>query len=95
MMHGDASPAVRVAAAHAFADWGETDAALPILAELLGHERDFVRVHAAQALDDLDETARPTIPQLRAAMNDPFNYVVRVSYNALTELGENVPEPRN
>ncbi|MBI1895898.1 MAG: sulfatase-like hydrolase/transferase [Acidobacteria bacterium] len=77
---GDPAPVVRVAAAR-----GLRDAAA--LATLLGHEEEWVRLHAALALDDLGTLAAQAKPTLRNALKDSNNYVPRVAEHALAALG--------
>jgi HEAT repeat protein len=83
---GDAAPDVRIEAAEALARHGETGQALPILAALLRHESEWVRLRAACAIDNLDEKARPLIEDLKAATKDKNAYVADVARHALSEL---------
>jgi len=82
----DSSPIVRVAAGEAMCDWGEEKVALPVLVKALTHESDTVRLNAAIALGRIGEKARPALPQLKAAMKDPYGYVVRVTGYTLRRL---------
>jgi hypothetical protein len=53
-----------------------------------GHESDrWVRLRAINVLDRLDEDARPALPSLKAAIDDPNSYVVRVAEHALEPFG--------
>ncbi len=53
----------------------------------LGGDKEWVRLHAATALDEVGERARPAVPALREALNDKENkYVVRIANHALNEL---------
>lgn len=83
----DGSAVVRVAAARALIRMGESGEALPILtAELAGPEQ-WTRLHAAIALDEAEELARPAIPDLKRALEDqPNKYIVRVANRALNDL---------
>ena len=74
----DPSPAVRIAAAQALCDWGEADAGLPVLVEALKHQTGTARLYAATALNQIGESARPTLPAIQAAMKDKLGYVRRM-----------------
>lgn len=82
----DPSPVVRVAAAHALCDFGGAEKGLPVLAELLKHRQDTTRLHAAIALGELGEKARPVLRAIRGALNDKYRYVMRVSEITLKRL---------
>jgi N-sulfoglucosamine sulfohydrolase len=88
----DESDAVRVASARALARMGEVDAALPTLEAVLDNGTQWARVHAAIALDEMDEDARPAIPAMkrnkayRDGMVANGKYTVRVLNRALNEL---------
>jgi len=84
----DPSPVVRIAAAQALCDWGQEEAALPVLVQALEHDSDTVRLHAATALGQIGEKARPALPQLRAAMKDKYVAVRNVTKYALQRFGE-------
>jgi uncharacterized sulfatase len=87
----DASPSVRIAAAEALGRIGRAADALPVLADALGHESEWVRLHAATVIDDLDEQARPILEQIKAARErekkDAQSYAGRVLPKALKDLG--------
>jgi uncharacterized sulfatase len=85
---GDAAPTVRVAAAQALCrlDTGVEDALTVLQAEALG-KREWVRLAAVLALDEIGELARPAIPILKESLRDRENkYVVRVANHALNVL---------
>jgi len=82
----DSSPVVRIAAAQAIADWTGDEATIEQLGELLSHKQDTVRLHAALAIDELGEKARPLIPAMKARSNDKFKYVWRVCETVLSRL---------
>ena len=83
----DESPSVRIAAARALCHMNQPQQALPVLVEQLKSKREWVRLNAAIVLDEIDDQARPTIPDLQAALKDKENkYVVRVANRALNEL---------
>ena len=83
----DNVPAVRIAAARAGAMLDKTSEALPVLTEALRHEDEWVRLYAAQVLDEMDEQGRRAVPDLYEALGDSVNkYVVRVANRALNEL---------
>jgi uncharacterized sulfatase len=61
--------------------------ALGALVAALESDREWVRLHAALALDAAEDAARPAIPQLKGALNDTENkYVVRVANRALNQM---------
>lgn len=75
----DPSPTVRVAAAHALCDWGEDQKALLVLLEVLEHKTDKARLYAVIALNQIGEKARPALANIKSHLNDPDEYVQRVS----------------
>ena len=79
----DPSPTVRVAAAHALADWGWASEGLKALVELLSHPEEFVRLYAINALRHLGEKARPALEAVKKALHDPSHYVQRVARTIL------------
>ncbi len=82
----DETPVVRFAAARALAKLDRVDLSLPILEAGLRHEDEWVRLNAAQVLDELGEAARPSIAALKSVMTDDNKYVVRVANHALNML---------
>ena len=62
----DPSPAVRVAAAQALCDWGEADKALPVFVEALKQPLESACLHAATALNQIGEKARPVLADIKA-----------------------------
>ncbi|OVE79702.1 sulfatase [bacterium I07] len=83
----DMSPTVRVAAAGAYGKLNRPEEAVPILIKELGSRHEWIRLMSATYLDELGESARPAIPQLREALKDRENkYVVRVANHALNGL---------
>jgi uncharacterized sulfatase len=84
----DRSGTVRVAAAKAlFRMEKHEDEALRVLVDELKSAHEWVRLHAALALDGIGEKARPAVPALKEALEDTHNkYVVRVANHALNEL---------
>ncbi len=86
-MLNDSSPTVRIAAAHALCEWGESEA-LTVLTDELRHPEEFVRLYAINALRHLGEKARPALPFIKAATKDPSGYVQRVARTILKKLGE-------
>jgi hypothetical protein len=83
----DPAAVVRIAAAHAFCDWGAEKEALPVLTEALKAKTDTARLYAIIALNKIGEKARPALPQIKAAMKDSDNYVKRVTQATLKRLG--------
>jgi 3-methyladenine DNA glycosylase AlkC len=75
----DPSAAVRIAAARRLGN-------VEVLTRELASESEWVRLMAANALDEMGEAARPALPGLQAAMKDSNNYVIRVVNHALNGL---------
>lgn len=84
----DESPTVRVACARALAQQDRAvEVAVGVLTAELGSEHEWVRLHAALALDAIGEKARPAVPALKKALEDVENkYVVRVANRALNQM---------
>jgi uncharacterized sulfatase len=88
----DESSAVRTAAARAMCRMGVPDDALPVLIHELTTGSQWERLQAANALDEIDEQARPVIEQMVAGLeyqkgfNSDGKYRVRVINRALNEL---------
>jgi uncharacterized sulfatase len=80
----DPAPVVRIAAARNLAPEGEAAA---VLVKELGHPNDFVRLHAAHALDEERVQAPGVREALQAALKDPQDYVRRVAEHALAQSG--------
>ena len=88
----DDSSAVRTAAARALCRMGLPDKALPVLIHEFTKGTQWERLHAANALDEIDEQARPVIEQMKVGLeyqegfNSKGKYRVRVTNRALNEL---------
>lgn len=84
----DSSPVVRIAGARAVAmHLDDAGKAVGILAAELSNANNWVRLHAASALDELGPKAAPAREALAKAKDaNSFNYVDRVSKHALEEL---------
>ncbi len=88
----DESSAVRTAAARALCRMGEPDDALPVMIHELTTGTQWERLHAANALDEINEQARPVIEQMAEGLeyqegfNSKGKYRVRVMNRALNEL---------
>ncbi len=88
----DDSVVVRVAAARGLARMGAVDDAIPVLEDVLDNGAQWERLHAAIALDELDEAARPALACMernkayRKDMVQKGKYTVRVLNRALNEL---------
>ena len=87
----DDAPEVRIWAAHALCKTGDLETGLPILIQELGGTSGPARLHAAHALEDLGDQARPAVEALRARQGDPFGYPDRVATRVLKSLGESPP----
>lgn len=89
----DPSPVVQIVAAKALALAGEVEPSLAVLTRWLReHPHESGRLHAAIALRDLGELARPVQPALEAALNTS-EYVARVATAALNQLKRQHAEP--
>ena len=75
-----------MAAADALAAQGAPDEALGVLERALEDSNEWVRLHAAEALDRMGEKARPALGALRRAAKDSNEYVRRVVDHALGVL---------
>ncbi|MFC7337888.1 sulfatase-like hydrolase/transferase [Haloferula chungangensis] len=83
----DEVPAVKIAAARALCRSGKPETGLPVLIDELSSDNQWARLEAAIVLDELDETARPALPALQAALkNQPNKYIVRVANKAVNDL---------
>ena len=88
----DESSAVRTAAARALCRLGKPADALPVLIREFTEGTQWERLHAANALDEIDEQARPVIEQMAEGLeyqkgfNSDGKYRVRVTNRALNEL---------
>lgn len=83
----DTAPAVRIAAARALCRMGEAEKGLPVLEAELAGDNQWARLEAAIALDELDETARPSLEALQGGLVDqPNKYIVRVCNKAVNDL---------
>jgi uncharacterized sulfatase len=84
---GDSSASVRIAAGRALARMGEPKEALPTLKQALAGPQQWARLQAAIVLDEMEEQARPAIPELKQALvGQPNKYIVRVANRALNDL---------
>jgi HEAT repeat protein len=59
---------------------------LPILTRALQSGRELVRAEAASTLAEIGEPARPAIPALQAALNDPSPSVRQAAENAIQRI---------
>ncbi|HUW18838.1 MAG TPA: sulfatase-like hydrolase/transferase [Sedimentisphaerales bacterium] len=75
----DDSAGVRVACARALCKMDVQDKALPALLRELRGEDQIVRHYAALALEDIGQKALPALDALKAAQNDRYEYVRRIS----------------
>ncbi|MBM3746064.1 MAG: DUF229 domain-containing protein [Acidobacteria bacterium] len=83
----DPSPVVRIAAARAAAAHLDDANAVALLGRELRHDNEWVRLHAAIALDELGPKARPAQAALRAVLDvKDSGYVARVVEHALATL---------
>ncbi|MEC9096129.1 MAG: HEAT repeat domain-containing protein, partial [Planctomycetota bacterium] len=86
------SSVVRTAAARALCRFDKSEFALPTLIHELQHGAQWERLHAAIVLDQIEEQAKPVIPEMRKALEPRGDlyakgkYVVRVINRALNQL---------
>jgi uncharacterized sulfatase len=66
----DPAPAVRIAAARALCRMGQASEGLPVLTRELSGDNLWARLEAANALYELDEIARPALPELQRVIAD-------------------------
>ncbi|MCM8524916.1 MAG: sulfatase-like hydrolase/transferase [Lentisphaeraceae bacterium] len=91
-MLNDESSTVRTAAARALCRINKPEKALTVLINELKTGAQWERLHAAIALDEIDEQARPVIEQMKEGLkyqkgfNSNGKYRVRVTNRALNEL---------
>jgi len=83
----DASGSVRVAAAEALCRTGRAGGALPVLqACLLKDQSPWIRLQAANSLENLGPNARAALPALEQAAADENDYVRRASRSTASSL---------
>ena len=83
----DSSASVRIAAGRALARMGKPEESFPVLKKALAGPHQWARLEAAIVLDEMEEQARPLIPELKKALRDqPNKYIVRVANRALNDL---------
>ena len=83
----DKSASVRIAAARAFCRVGRARQVLPLLArELQNKENKIVRHYAALELEELGDSAGEFIEEIRAARNDSYDCVKRVTTRIVNTL---------
>lgn len=82
------STVVRIAAARALLRMKTSEErALAELTKALESPEQWSRLHAAIALDEADEQARPALPALKKALkNQPNKYIIRVTNKAVNDL---------
>lgn len=89
----DDAQIVRVAAADALCQMEQLQHGLPVLISELASPVPWIRLHAAIALDELDERAASATAALEAAYHDRENpYVARVAERALQTLLDRPPK---
>ena len=88
VLERDSSTVVRIAAARALLRMNTDEpAALAELKKSLESSEQWSRLHAAIALDEAGEQARPAIAALQKALKDqPNKYITRVANKALNDL---------
>lgn len=89
----DPSANVRIAAAESLAKWDNPEKPLQVLKKALDHENPRARLHAANVLDRLGDTARPLLEDFRRKYRENSPFVSRVMKYKLETWGELEPEP--
>jgi len=82
----DPAPNVRAVAAEILGKSDSPEKPLGVLKDLLYHSNEKVRLHAINAVDNLDENALPILASIKDKMNDDSNYIVRVTQKVLEDL---------
>jgi N-sulfoglucosamine sulfohydrolase len=84
----DGTDAVRIASARALCKTGKSTPSIDLLQKELNNEDGWVRLLAAQVLDEIGEDARPAEKELQKRIDvvDPNKYVVRVANHALNVM---------
>jgi hypothetical protein len=84
---GDPTPAVQIASARALCKTDQFTQPIKVLKEQLNSEDEWVRLLAAQVLDEIGENARPAEKELQERIEEDQNkYVVRVANRALNVM---------
>ena len=81
----DEVPAVRIASARALCKSGRVNKAVKTLSHELNNDDSWVRLLAAQVLDEIGDDARPAEKELQTRIDskDSNKYVIRVANRAL------------
>jgi hypothetical protein len=88
----DASPSVRVAAAHALCRIGQYDAAMPALIALLKDPDKFIRTRTLNVLALQEGKAAPALDAVNAARSDSDAGVKRAAESAWTRMTERMTD---
>jgi len=84
----DKSPGVQIAASRALCHLGAPGKALPVLENLLINGAEWEQLQAAIVLDEIDDQAKPSEPEMKKALSPKVaknKYVIRVIKRALAE----------
>ncbi|NQT25662.1 sulfatase-like hydrolase/transferase [candidate division KSB1 bacterium] len=87
----DPAPNVRIAAAEILARWDNPEKPLQVLKAALDHENARAQLHAANALDNLGEIARPLLDDFWRKYKEDSQFVSRVMKYKLESWGELEP----
>lgn len=82
----DPTPIVRITAAKALCEAGQTELGRKVLEEMLNNNSDTVQLAALLAIDDLGQQAEPLVPAVREALKKPGEYTKRVSEHILEKF---------
>jgi hypothetical protein len=80
------APIVRAAGAESLCRLGEYETAIPVLAELMGNDNEWVRLYAAGVLDRQGLEASGASAAIQKGENDSNDYVKRVCHHATMVL---------
>lgn len=75
----DSDPGVRVAAALALCQLGQTEDNLSILADHLDSQNVIAGMYAARALELVGPPAKAVLPAIEKARNNPYSFTVRIA----------------
>jgi uncharacterized sulfatase len=82
----DPTPIVRITAAKALCESGQTELGHEVLKEMLDNKSETVLLATLLAIDDLGQQAEPLVPAVREAMKRTGEYTKRVSEHILEKF---------
>ncbi len=88
LLNNDPSPTVKIVCAEILGKYDDPEKPLSVLKQMMNHPNEMVRLHAANVIDYLDETARPLLELMKSVIKNDKNYPQRVMQWVLKELGD-------